>query len=343
MEYDAVIVGAGPAGSSAAWFLRNSGLKTAVIERLSDAKFGEYHSICGGGISRRGLSPLSPKEDEILNRVDRLRLRWPDGRSTDIRIDGYVIDRPALTRRLLAESNAERIHGSVKGVRPSGEYNDIILSDGRTVRGRYVIGADGAFSAVRRSVFGTRPEAMFPIEECIADFPSEDVFDFAVGRRFKGVYGWRFPCGRKSTMGSAADVEPPHIEGRKMHRFIPCGPVPDVVKDNVLLIGDAAGFPNPLTFGGLRVAFESARMAAAAAEKNDPSSYASWRKKSKILDPRFAGLHELMAGMTDEGFNDFSRAMTHRNLLVNGFCSVIRRPGLTKAYLGCLMAILYGW
>ena len=55
MEYDVVIVGAGPAGSSAAWFLSGSGLRVAVIERLSDEKLPEYHRICGGGI--RGAHP----------------------------------------------------------------------------------------------------------------------------------------------------------------------------------------------------------------------------------------------------------------------------------------------
>ena len=67
MEYDVVIVGAGPAGSSAAWFLSGSGLRVAVIERLSDEKFPEYHRICGGGISRRGVSLIPLKEEAILS------------------------------------------------------------------------------------------------------------------------------------------------------------------------------------------------------------------------------------------------------------------------------------
>ena len=36
MNYDAVIVGSGPGGMSAARTLAGSGLKTAVIERLSE-------------------------------------------------------------------------------------------------------------------------------------------------------------------------------------------------------------------------------------------------------------------------------------------------------------------
>ena len=201
MEYDVVIVGAGPAGSSAAWFLSGSGLRVAVIERLSDEKFPEYHRICGGGISRRGASLIPLKEEEILNSVDSIRLRWPGNTVTDIRVKGYVIDRPKLSRRLLEESGAQSIHGSVTDVWLLGDICSITLADGRVIRSRYVIGADGAFSAVRKGVFRTRPEIFTPMEEHISEDPTEDVFEFDIGQEFGGAYRWLFPCGSGRTSG----------------------------------------------------------------------------------------------------------------------------------------------
>lgn len=343
MEYDVVIVGAGPAGSSAAWFLSGSGLRVAVIERLSDEKFPEYHRICGGGISRRGASLIPLKEEEILNSVDSIRLRWPGNTVTDIRVKGYVIDRPKLSRRLLEESGAQSIHGSVTDVWLLGDICSITLADGRVIRSRYVIGADGAFSAVRKGVFRTRPEIFTPMEEHISEDPTEDVFEFDIGQEFGGAYRWLFPCGSGRTVGSVSGMVVPDIRERGLHRFIPSGCVPEPVKGNVFLIGDAAGFPNPLTYGGLRTAFESARKATEAIRKGDPSIYSKWQKHSRLFDRRFMELHNAMCVMKDDDLRDFSKAMTHRNLFVNGLCSVIRRPRYTKAYIGCLMAILYGW
>ena len=181
------------------------------------------------------------------------------------------------------------------------------------------------------------------MEEHISEDPTEDVFEFDIGQEFGGAYRWLFPCGSGRTAGSVSGMVVPDIRERGLHRFIPSGCVPEPVKGNVFLIGDAAGFPNPLTYGGLRTAFESARKATEAIRKGDPSIYAKWQKHSRLFDRRFMELHNAMCVMKDDDLRDFSKAMTHRNLFVNGLCSVIRRPRYAKAYIGCLMAILYGW
>ena len=53
MNFDVVIVGSGPGGMSAARTLAGSGLKTAVIERLSESGMRRYHSTCGEAVSVR--------------------------------------------------------------------------------------------------------------------------------------------------------------------------------------------------------------------------------------------------------------------------------------------------
>ena len=156
----------------------------------------------------------------------------------------HVIDRPKLSRRLLEESGAQSIHGSVTDVWLLGDICSITLADGRVIRSRYVIGADGAFSAVRKGVFRTRPEIFTPMEEHISEDPTEDVFEFDIGQEFGGAYRWLFPCGSGRTVGSVSGMGVPDIRERGLHRFIPSGCVPEPVKGNVFLIGDAAGFPN---------------------------------------------------------------------------------------------------
>ncbi len=342
MRYDVAIVGAGPAGSSAAWFLSGSGMKVAVIERLSE-RFGAYHSICGGGVSRKGCSRIPLKEDEILNEVEGIRLLWPGGVATTVKAKGYILDRAKLSNRLLEESGADVIRGSVKDVWPLGGECVTALADGRTVHSRYVVGADGAFSAVRRAVFRTAPGTMTAMEEYLAEGPPGNILEFEVGQRFGGAYRWTFPCGSGRTVGSVMGALPSDTGKWLGHRFIPCGCVPEIVRGNVMLIGDAAGFPNPLTYGGLRAAFESAWEAAAAIRRGDLQSYVSWQKKSKLFDPRFSDLHDRIASMTDGNFAELSKPMNHRSLFANGLLTVVRNPRVLGVCMTCLAAIRYGW
>ena len=61
MEADVLIIGSGPAGVSAAHHLRGYPGRVVVLERLSDAMFPRYHSVCGEGTGSRYRSPERPR------------------------------------------------------------------------------------------------------------------------------------------------------------------------------------------------------------------------------------------------------------------------------------------
>ncbi len=104
MDVDVAIVGSGPAGASAAYYLRDSGLSVVVIERLSLERYPRYHTICGSAVSTRGVKHLDLQENEILNNIDTLKIRFPGDRVLHLKSKGYVIDRPALMHRLYDEA-----------------------------------------------------------------------------------------------------------------------------------------------------------------------------------------------------------------------------------------------
>ena len=110
-----------------------------------------------------------------------------------------------------------------------------------------------------------------------------------------------------------------------------------------MLLGDAAGMPNPMTAGGLRTAFESGMKAAEAILKNDPEKYERWWKKSKTADRRFMKAHAALSSMTDDELSEFSRYMVHNGVWVNGIHSVIHHPRMSWLYIGCLQSLKHGW
>jgi len=190
--HDAIVVGAGPAGASAAHHLRRCGIvNVLVIERMSEPVYRRYHSICGEGVSARSLKRAGVEPREAVRKVDSIDLGVPGGVRVRIPVDGYIIDRAAMAGRLLSESGAERIRATVVSVEAlDGGYAV------NTAAGRFatpvLIGADGAHSVVRRDVFGSSPEEFLAIENCIMTGSRGPSLGFDVGGT-EGAYTWEFP------------------------------------------------------------------------------------------------------------------------------------------------------
>ncbi len=156
-DADVIIVGAGPAGSTAARRLARSGVRVKLIERHRFPR----NKPCGGGITTRALARF-PELASALARipthcVSRMCLSAPNGDTTTI-----ASDRPAelLVRRydfdcLLAEMASEAGADVVEGVtisqaRERDDAVDLVDREGRHFRAPLVIAADGVNGVVGR-------------------------------------------------------------------------------------------------------------------------------------------------------------------------------------------------
>src|SRR5262245_26188488 len=152
-----IVVGAGPAGATAARTLAQAGVTVRLLDR---SKFPR-NKPCGGGISLRVLKRFPYLAAELsriaTHTVARLYLEGPDGESTVIESDGPAalmirrVEFDALLVELAQEAGAEVI-GGVDIVRASTTSSGVVLEsrDGRRFEAPLVIAADGVHSVIAR-------------------------------------------------------------------------------------------------------------------------------------------------------------------------------------------------
>jgi len=114
MDYEVIVVGAGPAGSICARKLDEAGKKVLLLEE--DKTVGKPAN-CAGLFSASGLNRLEIKPDNsfVLNKVKGARFYSLDGNSAEVKGDGdkaYVVDRAKFDQYLLGQYKGEKRLGA---------------------------------------------------------------------------------------------------------------------------------------------------------------------------------------------------------------------------------------
>jgi len=164
MDYDVVVVGAGPAGSCAAKFLADEGARVALID---GARFPRPKP-CAGWVNAKAIGEF-PFLDAVRRKVKampfrRLVFHSPDQAHTaefSCRGHaGYVVRREkfdAALVRLAEKAGAQTLLGRKVVAIESGENGvAAVLVGGKHIAGRILVGADGVHSIVARAT-GLRP------------------------------------------------------------------------------------------------------------------------------------------------------------------------------------------
>ncbi|SDI83890.1 geranylgeranyl reductase family [Frankineae bacterium MT45] len=293
LVWDVAVIGAGPAGSSAARAAAEAGASVILLDRATMPRY----KTCGGGLigySRGALPPgfEIPVRQSINTLAFTLNGRWrrthrDDGREVLSLVNRSEFD-DALARVAIASGAHFREGTAMQSLSEDTDGVTLTLADGTTLRARAVVGADGSASRVARHVgveFGQVDlglEAEIPVPPGVAQRWSGTVLvDWGP---LPGSYGWVFPKGETLTVGvigargsgealrqyyrdliarhGLAHFEPVHDSGHLTRCRTDDSPL---ARGRVLVAGDAAGLLEPLTREGISYALRSGTWAGAAA------------------------------------------------------------------------------
>ena len=201
--YDVIIVGAGPAGLRCAEILGQSDLSVLLLEK--NAKMGQ--KVCAGGITRKDLAIIDIPDDVIEHKVTETAVHSRKRSSSAIAPEPFVF---TLSREVLGEWQRKQLeHTNVEVLMEAKvtEINkDSIKLNGNTKFGyRYLVGADGASSIVRRFLKIPTEKRLIGIQYLIPSKREPKLEIFMDAKLFKAWYAWIFPHENHIAVGCCAD------------------------------------------------------------------------------------------------------------------------------------------
>jgi geranylgeranyl reductase family protein len=292
--FDVIVIGTGPSGASAAFKLAEGGLSVALIEK---EKLPRYKT-CGGGLVFRGRKMLPFDLEQVIDtEFNSVELYF---KGQDLRFQSKR-DFPVISMVMRDKFDALIVeHAKKLGVTLFEEHslkdlqfdkNITIITDKIELQAKFVIAADGALSKTAKLAgWNEDTRYLIPALEFEVEVKPEVFERLKTEARFdvdfipKG-YAWSFPKKNHLSLGVASfkrsklnlkksysdyleflGIKTEDIIIEHAHGFqIPVGSRKDgFVKNNVFLIGDAAGFADPITAEGISNAIYSGNLAAEA-------------------------------------------------------------------------------
>lgn len=281
--FDCIIVGAGPAGSTAAYHLAKQGRSVLVLEKASLPR----QKPCGGGVSPAIAQWLDFDLTPIISlKPDRVSYTWKMADPVEAEIDSQMW---MVRRDVFDDFLIEQAQKTGAEIRASAEVKSIefknsiweVKTNSESVSARYLIAADGAGGPMAKWL-GLKEPKLYLSASLETNSIKGDCLNFDFGTIKKGLI-WSLPKadGYSFSIAAMRGDKPKNLKQILVDCATKCGA--DVSLSNVrehpmslwdgdrklhsqnaLLVGEAASLTDPLSGEGIRPAILSGFKAAGA-------------------------------------------------------------------------------
>ena len=298
-EYDVIVVGGGPAGSSAAFLLSKAGFEVLLVDK---AKFPRK-KLCGGLITEKTLNLIQDifdcsldelKNDNVIDYVsDSYQIYFENKQITKNHLEGkfHLIKRDVYDNYLLqfVKQKGVKVLENTKVTDVDFKNNIIKTEKDKEFRSDYIIAADGVNSVIKNKILMERnlKNNSYIVNNKAMTIETEVSkeklpFDLDGPILYFGVinwgYGWVFPKRDTAVIGLGGlvnqnkdlkEIFKEYLKLLKLDKYplkvkgwpLPFGNYLDRPSyKNTFLIGDAANLVDPLTGEGLCYAHKSAQI-----------------------------------------------------------------------------------
>ncbi|PZO49300.1 MAG: dehydrogenase [Phormidesmis priestleyi] len=355
-QYDCIIVGAGPAGASAAYHLSRKGHRVLLLEKAALPRY----KPCGGGVSPQIADWFDfDFEPVISQKVTRARYTWKleDAVEADLGVPIWMVRRNEFDHYIVQQAQAKGavLQDATKATGIVFDRNcwQVTTSRNETVSGTYLIAADGARGPMAKWL-GFKARQAKNIGGAIEIEPRGAVenghvvhFEFGL---LKNGYVWNFPKRDGYSIGSGVfhsgrdrksnDLLQPMVDyaaafgvdgdAAKKHGHPVCIWQGDQIlhAQNALLAGEAACMVDPFTAEGIRPSIFTGIKAAEAIDRASAGEANALENYTSIVNTEL-GSEMRMASRLAKAFYTAPRL---------GYRVIMKQPGATKA----MMKILTG-
>ncbi len=286
-DYDVVIIGGGPAGSTVARYAAISGSRVLVLDaRKSIGTPLQCGELVPTNDEMRRLCPDVPEMDDLFltpekaisRRSSKMKIITPSGKALEYDFEGLVLNRVAHDEALVELAKSSGAEYRISTFVSKVEGNSVFTRSGEEITAKVIVGAGGHKDPVRKA-FWTEKSVNIPVRFSLKDGNYGDAVELHFGSMAPGGYAWMFPKSSGANIGLG--IQKNFAKGKPLKKLadqfidqyegdssfngsgsLPMsGTIKTFVKDNYMLVGDSAGMVLPSNGAGITIAMVGGRIA----------------------------------------------------------------------------------